>query len=52
MGKCFVSYDADLDIDVREYTAQGPDRFYYREVYVDTDGLIFFLILLLKFDIQ
>lgn len=32
MGKCFVSYDADLDIDVREYTVQGPDRFYYREV--------------------
>ena len=32
MGKCYVSYDADLEIDVREYTAQASDRFYYREV--------------------
>ena len=32
VGKCFVSYEVDLNVDVHEYTAQGPDRFYFREV--------------------
>ena len=32
MGKCCLSYEADLNITVSEYTAQGPDRFYFREV--------------------
>ncbi|CAB4027548.1 DNA (cytosine-5)-methyltransferase 1 isoform X2, partial [Paramuricea clavata] len=33
IGKCFISCEADLDLSVREYTAQGPDRFYFREAY-------------------
>jgi hypothetical protein len=32
VGKCFVSYEADLNVSVRDYSAQGPDRFYFREV--------------------
>ena len=33
IGKCYISCEADLNLSVREYTAQGPDRFYFREVY-------------------
>ncbi|XP_028404799.1 DNA (cytosine-5)-methyltransferase 1-like isoform X2 [Dendronephthya gigantea] len=40
VNKCFVSYEADLNTDVRKYTAQGPDRFYFREAY-DSEGRCF-----------
>ena len=40
MGKCTVVYAGDLDIDVGEYTEQGPDRFYFIEVGNNYQSLI------------
>lgn len=40
MGKCFVTYENNLDIDVVEWSAKGPYRFYFNEAY-DPNTLTF-----------
>lgn len=32
-GKCFVVFNENLDVSVEEWTAGGPNRFYFTQAY-------------------